>query len=339
MTIILTHGDGDGICAAALTKMVPYYRSASVFITHPMGLAKDLLGIDEETIILDVAIDEQAFQEVSNLLDIIAKKSRVLYIDHHELPQPLPQSVEVIRREGMSATELTYRYFYKYLPEYASHFACIGAICDYLDDTAFMEELMHQYERRSLFLDAGFLAQGLSGFRRNYDGMRMLIDRFSQGHYPCEVKKLVKSAIKTSIADKQAREFVLQNYDTKENIAWIKNPKASQSKSAHWIVADSNKVVGLAITERKSNNHILDIATRGRNLVNLREIIPELASKYGGSGGGHPNAVGARIHSRYLNDFLNDLDDAIEQLNVERPLSIEEYVLLDEQFMHKKDQI
>lgn len=337
MTIILTHGDGDGICAAAITKMVSYYKSASVFITHPMGLAQDLLGIDEETIILDVALDKAAFDEVSNLLDIIAKKSRVLYIDHHELPGPLPSSVEVVNTQGISATELTYRYFYKYLPEYASHFACIGAICDYLDDTPFMEKLMHQYERRSLFLDAGFLAQGLSGFRRNYDGMRMLIDRFSQGQYPCEVKKLVQSAIKTSIADKDARKRVLEGYNVKRNIAWIRNPKASQSKSAHWIVADSNKVVGLAISDRKSNNHVLDIAARGRNLIDITEIIPPLAKKYEGSGGGHPNAVGARIEKRFLKDFLGDLDVAIGELNIEKPLSVDEFARLDDQFMRKEE--
>ena len=34
---------------------------------------------------------------------------------------------------------------------------CIGAICDYMDNTPLMQELIIQFERRGLFLDAGLL--------------------------------------------------------------------------------------------------------------------------------------------------------------------------------------
>ena len=42
----------------------------------------------------------------------------------------------------------------------AMRIACIGAICNSMDNTPLMQELMIQFERRGLFLDAGLLSQG-----------------------------------------------------------------------------------------------------------------------------------------------------------------------------------
>jgi len=124
-----------------------------------------------------------------------------------------------------------YRYFFESLPEYADHFACIGAICDYMDNTPFINELMHNYERRNLFLDAGILAQGLYSVRRNYDYMRKLVESFSTGKYPCEMQNLVNKAVKNMREDKLEREKVLKKYKTGKYLAWIRNPSASKSNA------------------------------------------------------------------------------------------------------------
>jgi RecJ-like exonuclease len=319
MAVILTHGDGDGVCSASLVKMVKKYSTARVIFTHPVGIVQDLLGIEDDLVVLDIAINKESYTPVYNHYQKLVDNSyRVIHIDHHKIVGDLPGKVELIHDLKVCTTELTYRFFFESLPEYADHFACIGAICDYMDNTPFMTELMHNYERRNMFLDAGILAQGLHSVRRNYDFMRKLVESFSTGKYPCEMQGLVNKAVKNTREDKKERVKVLEDYETGKYIAWVRNPQASKSKAAHWIMAHSYKTVGITINDKKGG-HAVDISIRGRGLVELDKIIPDISKSLGGSGGGHKNAVGARIPSLKVAQFLEQLDTKIESLGIKNP--------------------
>jgi RecJ-like exonuclease len=322
MTIILTHGDGDGICSAALVKMTKEFKEAEVRFTHPMGFADDLRGIEEEVVICDIAIDERAYETVCKELNYLATHFSVLYIDHHRLPGKLPQKVSLVHQEYVSATELVFRHFYYQLPKTADRIAVIGAICDYLDHTPLMMELRNRFERRTLFLDAGLLAQGLKN-GNSYDEMRNLVLEFSNGLYPCENKKLVDTALNTTRKDKDARLKVIKLYNKGKKIAWIINPPASKSKAAHWVMGDSGSIIGLTVRFHSTKAEIADITIRGRNLIDLRTIIPKIALNLGGSGIGHANAIGCRIPREKTDQFLKIVDTTIDALGVESPPHIE----------------
>ena len=231
MTTILSHGDADGLCSAALIKMTDRFKDARVIFTHPIGLAHDLRDVDEEVVIADIALDMRAYNEIYAELEAISSRYPVLYIDHHRPYGPLPSNVEFIYREEACSSELVFRYFYDELPKIAMRFACIGAICDYMDETPLIQELIIYFERGSLFLDAGLLSQGLNADQRNYDYLRHLVTLFSEGIQPSEIPELVKNAITISREDKLNRHKVLHMYQSGKQIAWIENPPASKSKA------------------------------------------------------------------------------------------------------------
>ncbi len=330
MTVILTHGDGDGICSAALIKMVPMYKNAEVFFTHPMGIVHDLRKIEDDVIICDIAVDIRAHSELyEQLMRLVEQQFNVMYFDHHTLPGDLPEEIVLVYDKRVCATELVYRYFYYKLPHNASRIALIGAINDYMDKTHLMSELMYHYERRSLFLDAGILAQGISAFGRDYNGMRRLVEEMGNGKYPVELKNLVKNALNTTRNDKYAQKEVLKHYKTGNHMAWVKNPSASRSKAAHWIMGDAGKVIGITVLNHHSRPDMADLTIRGRGKVDLREIVPKIAMKMGGSGGGHPNACGCRIPMSKLDIFLQILDSTLGALRIENGKTIENLLDLD----------
>lgn len=312
MTTIITHFDADGICCASLIKMVKEYRDAYVHFSHPAGLLHDLQNISrDDLIICDIALDQKAYPEIIEILQEISEENSVTYIDHHMQPDGLPEKVINVHDRNVSATELTYRYFYYQLPKWADHIALIGAICDYLDDTPLMKRLMHHYERRTLFLDAGIMAQGLKriGKKGHYQKLRELVDHFSHNQKPTDLPDLVDAAVKATNRDNERRPTILSLYHTEKNIAWIQDPPTlSYSKIAHWILGDSGKYLGLVIRNINSKRLLADITIRGWRMVDLRKIVPEIAIKLGGSAGGHANAVGVRIPQKNTQLFLRMLD-------------------------------
>jgi RecJ-like exonuclease len=331
MTIIITHGDADGICAAAIVKMTPEHHKDEVFFSHPMGLLSDLSNVkiqSSDLILLDIAIDQRAYSEIIPILERIGSKYTIIYLDHHDLPGPLPSCVKMMRdpTNQASATELAFRFFYSELPVTADRITCIGAICDYCDDTPLIKELMHRFERRTLFLDAGIMSQGMSNFQRNYDFRRKLVEEFAKGRYPCEISELTNGAIKLTQEDKKSRSEVIKMYEKGEKIAWVFNPPASKSKAAHWIMGDSGKLVGITVNIHQYKPDIADITIRGRNVVDLRPIIPKIAQTMGGSGGGHENAIGCRIPRDKLDTFLKIFDRTLSALELHLPPSIPELV-------------
>ena len=314
--IICTHGDADGICAAALvlsTKSISKLNPR-LFFSHPTGLSHDLAQFDDDLIILDIAIDIKHSPFITRELERISQTHKVLYIDHHELIESLPDRVEYYAEENISTTELCYRYFYKEIEESNDIIAAIGAICDYFTDSPMMEELMIQFEKRALYLEAGLLAQGLYPISRNYELKRQIVLKFAKGTYPSEIDFLTQNAIEYSISEKYERDRVLKEYKTLNNIAYIENPKSSRSKAAHWVMGHTRLAIGIAITTHFAKKDKVDLVIRGRGLFDLRRVIPNLAIKYGGTGGGHKNACGARIPGENLMAFLQELDDYISNL-------------------------
>ena len=313
MMKIIAHGDADGICSAALVLMVPLFKKLNpeIFFSHPTGLSHDLANVNEDLIILDIAQDRKHWSYAQAELERISKKNNVIFIDHHEIIGEMPKDVEFYNKEGISATELTYKFFRDDMPESADLTACIGAICDYMIDSPLMKDLMIRFEKRALFLDAGLLAQSLYPLSRDYQAKREITVNLSNFLAPVEMELITKNAIEYSIIEKHERGKIIKSYDRLKNIAFIRNPKASRSKAAHWIMGDSGLTVGLVITDHFTKKDKVDFVIRGRDLIDLRKVVPSIAEKYGGTAGGHSNACGARIPKIHLDAFLEDFDNAI----------------------------
>lgn len=75
--VVLAHGDGDGVCSAALA--VAFLRGRCevlVYFTHPVGLSQDVeefTSPGDHVVVLDIAINElQAFE----LVDVLERLAR-----------------------------------------------------------------------------------------------------------------------------------------------------------------------------------------------------------------------------------------------------------------------
>ena len=223
----------------------------------------------------------------------------------------------MINDESCCASELVHRYFTerKEVSDDVDIIACIGCICDYFDDTEYIKKVMNKFEKRALFLDAGIMAQGLSIYRKKTT-KEELVRELVDGNTPCEIKQLVKQAMEVTHNDKISRDIIIHNCCSSKHIAWCLNPPCGKSKAAHFVSATQEKDIGLSIfqyTRRKTKEvQLYDLCFRGTNTCDLREIISPLAFHLGGSGGGHFNAVGARVPVHLLGVLLYYIDLRID---------------------------
>lgn len=111
-TLIIAHGDCDGVTSAALALSI--YAGKVVF-SHPVGILEDLDEFSEDAdriVILDIALDERHWRQLAERL---AGYWEAIYVDHHPPPEG---SLEFLREKGVKVNheenactaELTFRY-------------------------------------------------------------------------------------------------------------------------------------------------------------------------------------------------------------------------------------
>lgn len=311
MKWIFTHGDTDGVAAAALAKVV--YKDAKVFFTHPHGLFHDLLAnvnVNDNLIILDIALDERLWKDTVNFLSSI--KGEVLYIDHHPLPEQFQQpSFEFIHKVGVSTSELIYKYFRHVLPREYSRVALFGAVGDYSDETDYIKSLYNLWDKRLIYFEAGILCQGLEASKRMYDFKRKLVDLLANNELPSQIEDLVKRAIKMSYIEDEMRKKIKESIHRLENLSYVIEPGGSLGRAARYVYVEGDTIVGIAV-EFKNNTAIMSIRRRKEYVqIDLNKLLRKICIQYGGSGGGHLDAAGARIPKDNLNDFLVAFDQEI----------------------------
>jgi single-stranded-DNA-specific exonuclease len=313
--VVLAHGDGDGICSAALASaFLKKSCEVSVHFTHPVGLLQDLkmFASPGNTItIVDIAVDELSATELMQVLEEYAGKGLVIYIDHHPLPESfkVPGKVVWIHDNCCSASELAFRYFREGgLDKEFSRVALYGAISDYLDETPWVKRELWKWDRRSVFLEAGIVCQGLEGAKRDYDFKRAVVEHLAKNMPPSQMLELVTRSIKQAEVDEKLRFWVKENVKVFNQVAYVLNPPGSVGKAANYAKIYSNAEVGIAVEERRD---VLVMSLRGRGECDLNTILRKLSKKLGIHGGGHPAAAGARMPKNSFQKFLEELNQEL----------------------------
>ncbi|MBK5112376.1 MAG: DHH family phosphoesterase [Candidatus Heimdallarchaeota archaeon] len=316
-TIILCHGDCDGMTSGAIALAAN--PGARIWLTKPFNLDDDLKRIDQKydkIIITDIALNEEdynkTFQEMRRLRKL---GSEIIYIDHHPLPEgikkkDIPATITIHRLDGCAA-ELTYLHFEDKLSWEYRILAAIGAVGDYVMDSIFAQEVMNDYDGRSIAFQAAIIVQSLGEIPES-DDMKMkksIIERLALGILPSELNNLVDRAMRGSQIEKLVREYVHKNAKQKKFIGYILDIPTGggfKGKGALFAATAMDKPVGIcgnSIGEdismslrRRDENYDLNIAVR------------KAATEVGGSGGGHPSAAGARIKKTKWIKFLDLLD-------------------------------
>ena len=208
------------------------------------------------------------------------------------------------------ASELTYKVFEKRLSRDIRRVAIYGAIGDYYDNTPSVKEWLRDWDKRSLFFQAGTLIQALIYSGRNYDFKRKLLLPLSNDIIPTEIPNVFKYAKEGAELEEKLRIHVKKEVRTLENLAYVMDPNGYMSKSAIYAASYGRRGVGIAAEYRHKRN-AYDMSMRSRDTVDLNRLLRRIAPQFGGSGGGHAAAAGARVPKESFEAFLREFDRAI----------------------------
>ncbi|WP_340818475.1 DHHA1 domain-containing protein [Methanolobus sp. WCC4] len=309
-SLILTHGDSDGVCSGAIAKSA--YPDADVYFTSPIGVV-DELDLAEEyrnVIICDIAVDESKCSKLFRRLEEIAENANLTYIDHHPLPKKCVHPEWLHHDLTVCSSELTYKVLEDRLSRDMRRVAIYGAIGDYYDNSPSVKEWLLDWDKRSLFFQAGTLIQALIYAGRNYDFKRKMVLPLSHDKIPTEIPNLLRYAKEGAELEEKLRIHVKKEVRTLRNLAYVVDPHGYMSKSAIYAASYGQKDVGLSAEFRHKRN-VYDLSFRSRDTVDLNMLLRRIAPQFGGSGGGHAAAAGARIPKGSFDDFLHAFDRAI----------------------------
>lgn len=312
---IFTHGDGDGVCSGALALAAN--PDARVFFTHPFGLLEDLnnANLGDAVIICDIALSENNVPQILDRFADLSKSGELIYIDHHPLPERVsPGSIPgiIFHEINSSASELTFRFFRKGLTWPMDRIAICGAVSDYMDDTPVINQLLCNWDKRAVYFEVGVLVQGLEGHKRNYDFKRGIVNHLSQGLPPSLHDDLLKSALESARKEEEIIRELKGYVRSYGEVAYVLNVPFPLGKAAIYARALAGTLIGVAC-ERRKGFMDMSIRTCEKN-IDLNKILRRISLKLGGSGGGHPNAAGARIPEENFSKFIEELNNAVKRV-------------------------
>ena len=309
-TLILTHGDSDGVCSGAIAKSA--YPEADVYFTSPVGILDELKMADgyRNIIICDIAVDVRSSTKLYKRLEKLARSASITYIDHHPLPDKY-WDVEWMHNDlNMCSSELTYKVLEDRLNSDMRRVAIYGAIGDYYDNTPSIREWLQDWDKRSLFFQAGTLIQALIHMGRNYDFKRKMLLPLSHDMIPTEIPNILEIAREGARFEEALRLRVKKDVVSLQNMAYVIDAKGYMSKSAIYAASYGMRGVGIA-AEYRNHKDVYDMSLRSRKNIDLNRLLKIVAIKHGGTGGGHAAAAGARVPAASLVPFLQDMDAAI----------------------------
>jgi RecJ-like exonuclease len=308
---IIAHEDADGICSAALVRMSD--PASRVFFSKPCSLLHDLDLMDtrRDIVLLDLALCELAKEQVVNRLSRWGGK--VTYIDHHpDTPISFPResSVEIVAGE-VSASELTFTHLGSGLSREAERVMLMGAIGDYADLTPFCVDRLNRWDKRSIFLQAGFLCGALEVTRPDHEFHRQIVDLLASGRPPCEDSRIVAYAVKASELEESFRQRVEKSAQKLGRIGVVYDLDGPAGKGATYAAAATAVSIG-AYVDKDVRRGFADISFRVIDRsVDLNKILRIVAPRLGASGGGHPQACGARVPLDKLDEFFKATNDKL----------------------------
>lgn len=314
-SLILTHADADGICAGALALAA--FPKSGIFFTKPVSFLHDLRNSRADRIVIcDIALTKRDAPQI--LEELSARKSKILYFDHHPIPKTVNKkdvykAIDTyVHDQSVSSSELVYRHFQNEIPRERVWIAIYGAIGDYTENTKFVRERIKNWDRRALYFEVSALTLGMKRDEFTlYDAKRKIAETLARGKNPSDVSGLVMAAKKAVNDEFELYEEVKKEARAHGKIGFVKDIRSFgfRGPAALFAATATDKPMGLSIHTRKT---YLDITARTRDYELALGILMEKAAELvEGSGGGLRHAAGARIPLKALDKFLDEVNGMI----------------------------
>jgi len=312
--------DADGISSAALIKQA--FGGNTILVDYPgMMDVLDKIKDDEKLktlYICDVGLSQKNQDEFVEILTYLRKQRvSITYIDHHDMSNNIIKQlqktkVKIIHDINECTTVQVYNAFKSKLNEHAPFVAACAAVTDYMENRPFGSKLLQMYDRQFALVNATVLTFNIVGHQKDEDYLLYLVDELSESKYPHEIPNSFEFA--QIQVQKLASMIVIVKKSMKKmkNLAWMEVLDSGASGAVNFVLGLSGKDVGVAYKERVDRG-IYAVSVRGSQSckTHLGKIVNPLATKLGGSGGGHDKACGAVIPKDKMKQFLKELNSKL----------------------------
>jgi RecJ-like exonuclease len=301
-------GLGSGAMAVAAT-------GGKIILTDYDDFVENLRMVPdnaERLVITDVGADSADFPLYLKEIGRIAKHADVTHIDHHYMSpsakrQVRAAGVRLVHDVAECASMLTYRTFKSSLPERARLLALCGAVTDYMDDSPMAKRLMEQGDRHFVLLEATLLSEAL-GLRGAEDGFpEMVVRELSRMKHPHEIRGVPSAAMEQLRRVAGLGELVKAQGKAMGHLAYMVTREYSTGNVAKLLIGAFEVPVGVAMKEKERGWYEVSLRSTSEARIHLGTAIGRIASRLGGSGGGHRKAAGCRIPVGSADEMLKAL--------------------------------
>jgi single-stranded-DNA-specific exonuclease len=250
--------------------------------------------------------------------DIISKGTKVTYIDHHEIDNGIKKELKksgatLIHSVGeCTSVHIYYKYRHK-LDSHAAFFAASAALTDYMESRPRASTLISRWDRQFLMLEATALSYMISSNQNNEEFLARVVDILSMMKYPHDIDGGFAIAERYSIKVAEAVRTVQDAIVTKKNVAYTPSiSDLAASVIVNFVLGISEKPVAMVYRLKADiNSYVISIRASNACKVHLGRIVNDIASKMGGSGGGHEKACGAMVPKDKLEEFIGSIDEQV----------------------------
>ena len=319
--ICLSHKeDADGISSAALIREA--FGGDTILEDYPgmMDALEKIKNDDKlaKLFICDLGLSNKNQDEfVQILTELRKRKVAITYIDHHDLDKKIIKSLEKVKVKlihdiNECTTVQVYDAYKSKLSDHSTFVAACAAITDYMEDRPKGSKLLQIYDRQFALISATVLTFNIVGHQKDPDYLLYLVEELSESKYPHEIPNTFEFAQiqvekLASIIGKVKKSMKLM-----KNLAYMEVLDSGASGAVNFVLGLSGKDVGVAYKERVDHG-IYAVSIRGSRTckLHLGRIVNPLATKLGGSGGGHDKACGAVIPKPKIKQFLKEFNSKV----------------------------
>ena len=291
--IIITHIDGDGICAAALCIQGLQQRNISqknikTIFTQPYKLHDLLEILISEHNVSKIHVYILDLSSKNNILSLLQQFKTAVYIDHHPLSSQLQDSVDGIIDQYRSCSQLVIDYFdIDYSP-----LVTLGSACDKL-------LLIHKSD--PMWNETELLRTSLMFNIDDHSFRHKLVNQLVTGKLPSQIKEVEDYSVEN---DRRINHFIKlakKNIIVDNDMCIITHMGPENAKGYGGIVATRlaiNKVKPVFILFHDDRDDLIVITSRSHrnNTIDLSLIMNKF------SGGGHAMAAGGVMVGNYTYD-------------------------------------
>jgi nanoRNase/pAp phosphatase (c-di-AMP/oligoRNAs hydrolase) len=308
LTANITHGDDvDGLTCGAL---LIHLFDANITLANYDDLEEALTGIGKDVDRLFIT-DLNLREALLPLIKGITTHASVTIIDHHPMEKSLAEQlrglcVEIVHDTKDCASVLVYNYFREKFDVGAARLTVYAAVSDMFEDGPIASRLMDGMDRKFVQYEALMLSAALSN-DQSESFKRRLLEELSHYAYPHRIRGVVEASVSQLEKIVKIKEIVPVRARVIGRLAVMKCSDESSTGEVANIVMDTLLIpVGMCWKEQ---GEMVNISIRGERKLpeHLGDLATRVSKKYGGFGGGHARASGAKIPRDKLDAFIHDL--------------------------------